>query len=768
MTKKASKAEFNAFVSGFITEANPLNFPPNASFDEENFDLSRKGVRSRRLGMGFENGYTLRNTSLTTASSLNDYPEIYEWSNVNGDELLSFAVVQIGTVLTFFNKSMSDMSTSGYVGQITLSEFPVGSKVSLSSVNGYLIAACGDSKIGIITYDGTSFSAEYSPILVRDMWGVEVVGETQYETDILYRGGFDAFHYYNLQNQSWGIPRRGLDSVIIGFKIYSKFDPIGLYSRDIGKYPSNSEVVWTGLQFQPVSKDQEPFERIYTNLFEEQLGADIKAAKGYFIIDAMKRGTSRVTAYESNRSKYPEITYSAPSLPSDTTEGGPAVVTEYAGRIWYAGFSGKVIDGDARSPSLSNHVFFSQLVRNKGDYSKCYQEGDPTSRENNDVVDTDGGFIPLAGAERIIGMRDIGSHLIVIATNGVWAISGGSDYGFSATNIRADKISSFGGISESSIVDDGSKCLYWAEDGIYTVAKDQYGAVGVSSLTESRIESFYQEIPNESKKRCKGVFDKLSKKVRWLYKEGDLFSSSSKTIELIFDVSMNAFIKYRIYNSVNNKAEVIDMFESTRYSIEYPSESVLSNTDVVFSSDQPVIVSESVLKTGIQSVRYLCMYNEGGVIKYTFSYYKDVDFLDWKEDAGGVDAKAFIITGDSTAGDSSVAKQVPYVTMHFQATETGLDSEFTPIGQSSCKMRSQWNWSNSSLSNKWSSLQEVYRNTRVRYYDDFSFGNGSTVVTTRNKVRGRGRSFALYMETSPLKNCIILGWNLNVNGNGIT
>jgi hypothetical protein len=43
--------------------------------------------------------------------------------------------------------------------------------------------------------------------------------------------------------------------------------------------------------------------------------------------------------------------------------------------------------------------------------------------------------------------------------------------------------------------------------------------------------------------------------------------------------------------------------------------------------------------------------------------------------------------------------------------------------------------------------------------------NGFEIISSRNKIRGRGRAIALYMETEPGKDCHILGWNITLNGN---
>ena len=77
---------------------------------------------------------------------------------------------------------------------------------------------------------------------------------------------------YNLRNQSWGIPRRNKDNILA--------DPLETYKDALNNYPSNSEVVWTGLQFQPVESGADPYERLFPNLYKDKLGAEAVAAKG--------------------------------------------------------------------------------------------------------------------------------------------------------------------------------------------------------------------------------------------------------------------------------------------------------------------------------------------------------------------------------------------------------------------------------------------------------------------------------------------------------
>lgn len=764
MTKKSIKAEVNNFVGGLITEASPLNFPANATVDELNFVLNRDGTRDRRFGMDLEQGYNLVSTSTTVAEVVDNPPVPFKWMNVGGNSEVNILVVQANASLIFFDLDNDIITSTPPLGGISLAVhgFDASVRYSFAAVDGKLVVAAGASNIVVISYDGVTFTDSAETLKTRDIWGVEVQDELAYETDILYRGGLPQAHGYNLHNQSWGIPRQFLPGNYV--------DPVGIYRSELGKYPSNSEVVWTGLKYTPVVSGAAPYESIYPDLFEQAFGANVKAAKGYFIIDLLRRGPSRTAAMAANKAQHPELDLSPIPTVADITEGGAKVICEFAGRVWYAGFDGAVTDGDARSPALSSYVAFSQLVRNKNDIVKCYQGGDPTSRENNDLIDTDGGLIRLSGAEGIIGMIAVGSGLIVFAANGVWAITGGDRNGFTATNYKVDRLSTFGAISALSIVSDGSRALYWAVDGIYVVDKNQLGEFTVNNLIQKSIQSFYEDIPVTSKRNAIGVFEAAGKKIRWLYHEGERFSSSSVTRELVLDLTLGAFYPFKIGNVGTYSIEAVSLFASNPFTAELVDDVVLVDGDVVLI-DGDTVVTESLGRTaGLLDTRYLTVVIVDDLPYITFAYYNNNRFIDWEtHDGVGVDAAAFLTTGAVTANDSGVTKQVPYLTLHFLRTESGVDADLNPMFQSSCLVRSQWDWANSANSNKWGSLFQGYRQRReyLAVNEDDTYDTGFQVVTSKSKLRGRGRAFALHMETEAGKDCRILGWSIALNGNPV-
>lgn len=754
MTKKAVKAEVNTFVKGFVTEASPLNFPENASLDEENFELLKTGVRQRRLGLDYEDGFVKQEVLSSIYDIDNVNVRSYVWEDAGGVSGNNVAVIQIDKNLLFYKMDTDNISSKP---PTFIFEMSSGERASFTTVDNKLVIANGGYAITVLQWYVASDGC--SPFLTalktRDIWGLSYPAS---DNEQYYRPPQSApnTHIYNLYNQGWGIPRRregAAEGVLT--------DPVGDFSSYNLVLPAKEESMWTAMSM--MASGSNPYEYLRINAWGELLGSTAPPSKGYFIIDLLKRGVSRVQAVENNKAKFPVMYLGTLETGSDITPGGATVVHEYAGRVFFGGFSGEVIDGDVKSPSLASYVAFSQLVNNTEDISKCYQEGDPTSRENNDIIDTDGGLIKISGINKVIDMQDIGAALIVIGDNGVWTITGGSDYGFSATNYKVSNITEQGCVSPDSVIKVGNSVVYWSDNSIVSIGFNQTGDIVATSLTDESIQSFYNDIPIYSKEKSFGTYDEVSKTLRWMFKE-----DSGDVIELVLDSRLPAFYKYRIKNLTGTS--IRGMFTTGVYDSTSESSSVMAGSDLAVVGTDAVVVPLTTRTPSKGSIRYV-MLSKTTNHMLAFGYYKNGSFLDWEaENSVGIDAKGFMLTGAITAGDSSVDKQVPYVTVHMIRTENGVDSEYVPINQSGCLMRSQWEWSNSIASKKWGPSQQVYRYKRGFLVDDLNsdYDSGFEMITTKNKLRGQGRAVSLYFETEPLKDCRIVGWNININGNSIT
>lgn len=735
--KKTVRAEVNSFVKGFISEASPLNFPDKATIDELNFDLNIDGTRDRRLGFDIEDG-GISHTSLgvPTANRETAVYNTYTWDIGDIAGIKRILVVRSGSVLQFYNALATNISTS-FISSIDFGSSIPATALSFATVEGSLIVTTNTGGVYVVTYNGgTSFTFVFEEVKVRDVWGVEEKVYPLYENP-KYRGAaVTNEHKYNLNNQSWAVQRKNSANVLVR--------PRDQYFTDLALYPSNAEVVWTGLQFQPVTAGV-TFERIYTNLYTELLESGLTAPKGYYILKLGTLGTSRTIEYcatEGIVGVGPVAAVEAEIGQNIWTGGGINCIASYAGRLWYGNWTGSQLGRDSRSPDLTNMVCFSQVVKKVADITKCYQEGDPTSRDGSDLVETDGGFIKIPDMGYTMAMVNVGSSLIIITSNGVWSIQGGSDYGFTATSYKVSRISSFGCTSPNSVIVENDNVYYWGDTGINTITKNQVGDWAVSNITQTSIQTFYSGISDTAKAEVFGTYDKFSKKIKWIYKNNGRFNSNSETWELILDLNLQAYTKNLIPPSVANDLSVVGMFQG---------------------------LIKRVGSRNDDGIKYVYAQNSGSHSSVLFGEYNNLSYKDWEVASGtGIDAKAYMLTGQQIVGDSSVDKQIPYLTMHFKRTEVGVDpSTLVPLKRSSCLMRCRWDFANTIVSNKWSPVKQMYRYPRAQYVVDSSdlYDNGFEVITTKNKIRGSGRAFSFYMETEPLLDCRILGWNIALTGN---
>lgn len=723
MSKKQAKLEIKSFNKGLITEASLLNFPPDATSDERNFELSPKGGRNKRSPMDLEYGSMQRTFSFGDAFAKSEFIYTFEWYNAGGISGKNIIVIQGNTVLDFYLAGGTAISNS-WLGSVDLSAMgSTGKKHSLTCVDGKLIVAAGVPTIAVITYTGSAFTVMYDTIKTRDVWGVEY-WPTDLDPTLRPVALGDDKQKYNLYNQGWGIPRKEGTSLVLT-------DAISLFNSAVSKFPSNFDSPWTGVQFIPPSAGAIAKEGMYGNLYVENIGTSGMVARGSYIIDLLDRGSSRAAAIVTNKAKNPTVTLATFAAPLDKTSGGASLVTEFAGRVFYGGFSGEVTGGDRRSPILSNHIFFSNLVKGYRDVVNCFQEGDPTSRDGSDLVDTDGGFIRIAGADKIIRLVSVSTALLVFANNGVWAVSGGNDYGFSATNYKVQKVTSFGCVGSRSVVEDSNAAYMWSADGIYYISRNQVGEFTAESATKQSIHTWYNNISVDSKANAVGIYDLKGRKIRWIYSQGSLYSPGSTQRELVFDQVFKAF-------TVNE----IDASKCALF---------------------------GMVKDQYLNVKYLCAFKSFSNYMSSFSQYQpSSSFRDWYGiDGAGFEYSAYINSGPITMDDSAVFKQTPYLTMHFERTEKPVVNS-PPINQSSCFVQSQWNWTANDSGGKWGAPFQAYRMLRPFIQVGSQLHSDIAMVTTKNKLRGRGKAVSLLITAEPTKDCRIVGWSLSLTENSET
>ena len=779
MVKPLQRGEIKTFSGGLKTEAPKLQFPENASQDELNFDLNTDGSRSRRLGFDFEMDGAPVGTDFQWGSVTSVAQSSYMWEQVNGIPGKQFLVIQLGIFLYLFDPNATIVSNQT-MRKLVLEGVDGKARFGMSSVEGMLVVVSGSSTINTITYNpiNDELLVQQGRIKIRDVFGIEETLDIRYEEEADYRGLLNGQHYYNLYNQGWAIPRYEwlmdvadtTDAVHLGM------------NKGQGPAPSNSDTVWLGLQARPIGKEGKgseirfnTAECFHYNQFKGLWGSSENAGRGFFIIDAFDRGQSRAHEWSLHKSKYPQsqsLLGGGIDVRPDQTLGGPRTVAEHAGRIFYAGCKGDVVEGDKRSPNYSNYVFFSKLVKHQRDFFMCYQEGDPTSRDKNDVVDTDGGFLKIAEAKNIMAMLSLGPRLIVLAENGIWAITGGNETGFAATNYKVSKLSTYGLVGRQSVVLEGDTAYYWGAGAIYQIGSNQMGDPTVTDVSTGSIRKFYNNISLDVKAEAVGGFDKFTRRISWVYHPKELnISTGVENYELVLDLNFNAYIPFRISSDDIIKPFIVGSFASPMFATKYTTESVVDTGGnyVVTTAGKRLGGRIPVSTTTRNYTKYIGMLNglQNELAIFFGTYWRE-DFRDWKYISGiGTDAKAYLLTGDSTMGDAAIKKQVPYLTMFMENTEDEIKQD-VPQQESSCMARMQWDFSDGIQSGRWSRQMQLYRRPRHRYSTgDGDIYTGEKLVISKSKMRGNGKAFALHLETEPDKDLRIVGWNLSITANGV-
>lgn len=788
MPQSPTNKEYLTFVKGIITEASPLTFPENASIDEQNFVLERSGSRRRRLGMEYEDQHVLRDTGFTKNTVPFIGISVHLWDNINENSELSFYVVQLGSKLTFYDASSDIVSSSqrGLGGpEIELPGDPTLIWQS-ASIGGRIILATGGTSVHSLEYNEEFDIIEPVPhgLLVRDQWGVDDGLDNDFRPTVL-----GDLHKYNLLNQGWAAdrPLRPIGS----FPYINDF----LVGSDTDRYPSNSDLIQVG-------KDATDGSDFDAKLISRSFQGNTPSPKGHYILDLFDRGGYRkiapvnpsllvnggvddgtwgslkgfgsFTKLLSLPEYLDDLNTTLATLPGDRTVPGVSVAASYAERVFYSGMKSNVIDGDARSPLLGHLVFFTQLAEAADKIGKCYQEADPTSEDQSDLISTDGGFIKIPEMSRCLKLVPYASSLVVFAENGVWEISG-SEEGFKATNFQVVKVTDLGSSGANSIVEVEDRIYFFSRGGIYAISRDPVSlALQVASISATTIQTLFESFSINAITNASGTYDTVTKQVRWLLNDEDDYDGVTErfryNLELIYDVVLEAFYPSRLPTTDGSFPYLAAGFPTPGFVNRVDTLGVISDADDVVSDTDNVVTPLSTRIAEASKTLYLAILPQTNptTYKYTFSYYRDGNFEDWAIFSGGsgVDANAFLLTGYETGGDTQRQKQAVYITNHFLRTETGFkdngSGDLEAIQVSSCLVQSQWDFANSAASNKFGPKFQAYRLKRNYLPSGIgdTFDYGHEVITTKSKLRGRGRALSLLFETEPRKDLIMLGWGV--------
>ncbi len=778
-----SQKTVNTFIKGLYTEASVMTYPENTSSDELNFDLLIDGSRRRRRGIAYEDNY--QNSTFAVAAG--DLVHNETWTNVSGIGGTEFLVVQHNNMVYFYDKSLDTVSAGQKSFSIDLNNYSANNSYSVSStyintasVTGYLIIvspAIDPIHVEYIPNDD-NITVSKIKIQIRDLEYLGMSSNITFisRTSNLVTVTVNTPHYYNAGDTV------EIDSSI--FQFNGTFTLAGAPTSTTMTYTlagaNFASTAATGLAIKEVAPETPPTaitNNYLYDLFNQGWYSDNNGRSGNAFdywdntrADFPPRNKSwwagKNTNNDQDIDQYLKIEYgntlapnghfildffnqnrsAASSINNLTTVVETArfnSVAPYAGRVWYAGLD---------SSKNGGKIFYSKTLESEKDFGICYQKEDPTSEDTPGLVDSDGGYIIIPEASSIQALFTTGSILYVLAANGVWVI-GGVDQVFKATEYYVSKISSFGISSKRTLINVADSPVYWDTSGIYTVAI-QESTPFVTSMSDN-IRSFYDAISPDKKKDATAVFDRLGKRIIWMYSSEDETVANKKTKLLIYDLNLQAFFPWEIANTTGTSPYLYDGFFLSGLGSSEVAYNILAGADqVIDASSNTVVETISSTSTSNSDTKFFVRTADGYL---TVANFTDRSFLDW----GSANYSSYAETAYDFSGSAMLKKNVPYIVSYMRRTE----ENFVPAGAgyvadypSSCLLTVKWDLSIDS--SRWSSPSQLYRMVNYPTVDinDLTFTYPYDTIVARTKIRGKGRVLRMRFESETGKDLNLIGW----------
>jgi len=267
------------------------------------------------------------------------------------------------------------------------------------------------------------------------------------------------------------------------------------------------------------------------------------------------------------------------------------------------------------------------------------------------------------------------------------------------------------------------------------------------------------------------VYDSLTQKVSWLYNGSSSYDGTTLGTkydkELVLNLELQSFSVNTLSSLVSDSPYVAGQIQTDSLNTSPQAHLLeIGGVQVQIGGVDVVLSLETYVK-GVSSIKYLTVVPTvaTGNSKLTFSHYKNTSFMEWvTTDSVGIDYSSFLDTGHEIADDDMRDKQGTYCIIHFKRTETAYaldgNGNYDYVNPSGCFWQYRWEWSDSATSGRWSNQFQAYRLKRHYIPSSTTFDYGFDVVTTKNKMRGKGKAVSFHIESETGKDFHLLGWRI--------
>lgn len=787
MARTMAIKNYKNLNKGFITEGNEFDEVDGALRDGLNIEILRTGGTRRRRGIDKE-GTATADKAIASSAALAS-ATVYDWNKVGGDPDLNVVCIQIKNYIYIYKKGVTEYLLDNYLAASSITMYAsypgypdYTPDIQMESINGALYVVGPHILPMIYTYSGGSFYGQSFPVYHRDFDGDPNDDQRIYPNSKLYAtnykitgrvgtftpgenvtgGAGAAFVIANVGTgggveyafiQSWTtLPIGGefitgaTSGATATVDVTASVTPMAdlsvemkqnLYNQGwIPQYDDESRInSWVQYATYWPMNDQVWFagknsSGVFTPSELEKIDFGTTfAPKGKCIID---------TQYPASYDPY---------------DGSATFATQQPSVIG-TGF-GRVFLGGMNTQRYSNWIFFSPILTKDPINSTialggvepvqaglCYQQNDPTAEYDSSLLATDGGTIIIAGMDKAVRIVDIEKAVVVLATNGVWIVTGTtSDTGFTADGYSVDRISKFGCKSPKSVVVVDKEVFFWNDAGIFSVApSDIPGKFITTNITSDTIKTHFSNIGNDEKNACVGYYDAYNEQIRWAYKSGSTITEARhRDTELLLDLKLKCFFPPSVFATVDADKN------NDPYILGYVQDSFLPG------------------QTGFPTLKPVCFRDAAGTGYLFFAEYSNEDFKDWANWSSGAYYSSFGEIWPDHVGDPVREKKPLYVFAYFKKTEDGFvdngSGGLIATHPSSCLMTAKYSWHITDTSGKWSGSKQVYRFNRPYIPVDVNdtYDTGESIIVTKTRFKGKGKALTIRFESEDGKDFQLLG-----------
>lgn len=231
-------------------------------------------------------------------------------------------------------------------------------------------------------------------------------------------------------------------------------------------------------------------------------------------------------------------------------------VVTFGGRHWFTSINGPIdVTDDATYPTLGHkpnklwvsEIFSPDISKEANTHLLCRPIKSPLDKDDNLALPNEGGVVLLDDAARILDAVPYGNSLFVIATNGVWLITGPDEF-FSLGQAVVKKVIDHTFITkECAVATDKGVIIFGESEVFFAVPPSQRAGVEITNLVEGRISSFYNNIDIDVKRNAIVRYDKDNKRAYFICPDvvsdaaSKYNSSSMGNKGVVFDFITNAW-----------------------------------------------------------------------------------------------------------------------------------------------------------------------------------------------------------------------------------